>query len=410
MSSTTLSYSGLLLVAVAAVAAPLLAEFVPRHVIPPVVIEVLAGVVLGPQVAGWLHVDVPVEVLSLFGLGFLLFLAGMELTPRSLLGSSARLGIVAFVAATVVSYPIAYLIRVVAGGGDLRMLAIVLTSTSLGVVVPVLRDAKETGSSFGQKVIVTASIGEFAALLVFTIMFSADPKSTPQQVLYVLGLAASGLLAIGLIKWWWGSKWFRRYLDDLDETSSQLRVRATFVLILILTTLVSGFGLTAVLGSFVAGIVVRVANRDLSPDLQERYLSKLNAIGFGFLVPVFFVVTGAQLDIRAVFEDSRDLLLVLVFLVGMVVTRGLTATALFWRSTPGRRSVALGAFQSTSLTFPIIVATFGENLRFLTPRVAAAMITAGLLSVVLMPGVALLIRPWDRSNEESLELEVPAEI
>jgi Kef-type K+ transport system membrane component KefB len=410
MSSTALSYSGLLMVAVAAVVAPLLAEFVPRHVLPAVVLEVLAGVVLGPQVTGWLHIDVPVEVLSLFGLGFLLFLAGMELTPRSLLGPSARLGMLAFAVATAVSYPVAYLLRVVAGGGDLRMLAIALTSTSLGVVVPVLRDANETATGFGQRVIVAASIGEFGALLVFTIMFSADPKSTPEQILYVVGLGASGVVAIAFIKWWWGSKWFGRYLDRLDETTSQLRVRAAFVLILVLTTLVSGFGLTAILGAFVAGIVLRVANQDLPEPAQERYYSKLNAIGFGFLVPVFFIVTGAQLDVRAVFDDSRDLLLVFLFFLGMVAARGLTAALVFWRTGRGRRGVALGALQSTSLTFPVIVATFGENLRFLTPRVAAALITAGLLSVVVMPAVALLTRPWDRTAPIPTDVEVPVEI
>jgi Kef-type K+ transport system membrane component KefB len=410
MSSTALSYSGLLMVAVAAVVAPLLAEFVPRHVLPAVVLEVLAGVVLGPQVTGWLHIDVPVQILSLFGLGFLLFLAGMELAPRSLLGPSARLGMLAFVVATAVSYPIAYLLRVVAAGGDLRMLAIALTSTSLGVIVPVLRDAGETATGFGQRVIVAASIGEFGALLVFTIMFSADPKSTPEQILYVLGLGASGVVAVVVIRWWWNSKWFGRYLDRLDESTAQLRVRATFVLILVLTTLVSGFGLTAILGAFVAGIVLRVANQDLPEAAQERFYSKLNAIGFGFLIPVFFIVTGAQLDIRAVFHDGRDLLLVFVFFLGMVAARGVTAAVLFWRSTPGRRGVAFGALQSTSLTFPVIVATFGENLRFLTPRVAAALITAGLLSVVVMPALALLSRPWGHTPAVAREVDVGAEI
>ena len=193
---TSLDLLGLLIIAIAAVAAPLLAELVPNGLMPPVVLEVLAGVVLGPQVLGWLHVDSSVELLSLLGLGFLLFLAGMELTPSSLWNRQARIGMAAFVIAVALAFPLALVLRAAGADGDIRILALALTSTSLGVVVPILRDAGEASSHFGQTVLVTASIGEFASLLLLTVLFSADPKSTPVQILYVIGLAVSGLLVI----------------------------------------------------------------------------------------------------------------------------------------------------------------------------------------------------------------------
>ena len=408
MSSGSLSYLGLLIIAVAALVTPMLAELVPGGLLPPIVLEVVAGIILGPQVTGLLHVDVTVEILSLMGLGFLLFLAGMELTPSSLWNRQARLGMLAFVLAFGLSFPLAIGLRAAGASGDVRILAIALTSTSLGVLVPVLRDVGEAGSEFGQTVLVTATIGEFASLLLFTVLFSADPKSTPVQVLYVVGLAVSGFVAIVVIKWWWGSRWFRDSLTRLDETTSQLRVRAAFVLLLTFTALVSGFGLTSVLGTFVAGIVLKVANQDTPSAVQERYLAKLNAIGFGFVVPVFFIVTGAQLDIRAVVTDGRTALLVPLILGGMVVARGLTSVLLLRGGLTARGSLAMGAFQATSLTFPIIVATFGTNLHFLSAPTAAALIAAGLLSVVLMPALALFIRPWglsasiDRPSEDKL--------
>ncbi|MGO8870989.1 MAG: cation:proton antiporter [Acidimicrobiales bacterium] len=398
MSSSSIDFVGLLLIFIAAVAAPMLAELVPGGFLPPVVLEVVAGIILGPQVTGWLHFTLPVEILSLMGLGFLLFLAGMELTPASLVNRQARLSMVAWVAAVALSFPLAVALRALGAGGDIRILALALTSTSLGVVVPVLRDAGESGTSFGQTVIAAASIGEFMSLLLVTVLFSADPKSTPVQVLYVVGLAVSSLVAIVVIRKWWSSRWFTDSLDRLDETTSQLRVRAAFVLLIFFATLVNGFGLSSVLGAFVAGIVVRVASENASTEIQERYQAKLGAIGFGFLVPVFFITTGAELDIRAVVDSGRTLLLVPLFVIGMVVARGLTSAVLLRRGMTTRGLLANGALQSTSLTFPIIVAAIGSSLRFLTAPTAAALITAGLLSVVVFPALALMVRPWEEDR------------
>jgi Kef-type K+ transport system membrane component KefB len=395
MSSSALNYLGLLIIAIAALVAPMVAELVPRGLLPPVVLEVVAGIILGPQVTGWLHIGAAASVFSLMGLGFLLFLAGMELTPQSLWNRQARLGIVAFVLATAVSYPLALVLKAAGANGDIRIVAIAITSTSLGVVLPILHDAGESASGFGQTVLVTATIGEFASLLLFTILFSADPKSTPVQVLYVVGLGVSGFVVIVLTRWWWGSKWFKESLDRLDESTSQLRVRAAFVLLFLFTALVSGFGLTSVLGTFVAGVVLRVANEKTPEIVQERYVAKLSAIGFGFVVPVFFIVTGAQLDIRAVVTHERPLLLVPLFLVGMLICRGATSMLLLRGELTLRGTLANGAFQATSLTFPIIVATIGVNLHFLDAPTAAALVAAGLLSVIIFPALALLVRPWE---------------
>jgi Kef-type K+ transport system membrane component KefB len=398
VSSTTLSFVALLVVAIAAVVAPMLAELVPRGLLPPVVLEVVAGIVLGPQMLGWLHVDVAVEILSVMGLTYLLFLAGMELTPGSMWNKRARLGLVVFAAAVALSFPLALALKAVGANGDIRILALALTSTSLGVLVPVLRDAGEAGSPFGQTVLVTATVGEFASLLLFTVLFSADPKSTPVQVLYVVGLAVSGVVAVVLIRMWWGSRWFKDSLERLDDTTSQLRVRSAFVLLLLFAALVSGFGLDSVLGAFVAGIVLRIADEHSSKADEDRFMAKLNAIGFGFLVPVFFIATGAKLDVRAVVDNGRTLALVPLFLLGMIIARGVPAFVLLHRRMTTRGALASGAFQATSLTFPIIVATIGTSLHFIGSGTAAALIAAGLVSVVVLPAFALLLRPWEEAG------------
>ena len=372
---------------------------------PPVVLEVLAGVVLGPQVLGWLHVESSVELLSLLGLGFLLFLAGMELTPSSLWNRQARIGTAAFVVAVALAFPLALVLRAAGADGDIRILALTLTSTSLGVVVPILRDAGEASSHFGQTVLVTASIGEFASLLLLTVLFSADPKSTPVQILYVIGLAVSGLLVILFIRWWWGTHWFTRALDRLDETTSQLRVRprsSSFW-----RSPHSSPGSASIPSSgHLSPASSSVANRNVPELVEDRYLAKLNAIGFGFLVPVFFIATGAKLDIEAVVTHERTALLVPLFLFGMIMARGLPSTTLLWKELTGRGALAAGSLQATSLTFPIIVATLGSSLHFLSAPTAAALIAAGLLSVILLPAGALVLRPWQDIALPSSDLAV----
>ena len=388
----SLNFVGLLIVAVIAVAAPLLAELVPGRVLPPVVVEVVAGVLVGPQVLGWVHVDVPITVLSFMGLGFVLFLAGLELEPDSLWSRQSRAAMVAFGVTLAIAFPLAAILKVAGAGADLRILALALTSTSLGVVVPILRDSGESTSPFGQSVLVAASIGEFASLVLLTVLFSADPKSTPVQIVYVVGMVASAAVAVVIVTRWWGSRWFTDALHRLDETTSQLRVRAAFVLLLVFAALADRFGVDAVLGAFVAGIVLRVANRDTGPA-KERFTAKLHAIGFGFLVPIFFITTGMKLDVRAMFADVHTLLLVPLFLVGMAVARGVPSLVLF-RQFRRPAAVAAAALQATSLTFPIIASTIGLSLHFMSRPTAAALVAAGLLSVIVFPIVALTLRPW----------------
>jgi Kef-type K+ transport system membrane component KefB len=388
----SLNFVGLLIVAVIAVGAPLLAELVPGRVLPPVVVEVVAGVLVGPQVLGWVHVDVPITVLSFMGLGFVLFLAGLELEPDSLWSRQSRAAMVAFAVTLAIAFPLAAVLKIAGASADLRILALALTSTSLGVVVPILRDSGESTSPFGQSVLVAASIGEFASLVLLTVLFSAEPTSTPVQILYVVGMVASAAVAVVIVTRWWGSRWFTDALHRLDETTSQLRVRAAFVLLLVFAALADRFGVDAVLGAFVAGIVLRVANRDTGPA-KERFTAKLHAIGFGFLVPIFFITTGMKLDVRAMFADVHTLLLVPLFLVGMAVARGVPSLVLF-RQFRRPATVAAAALQSTSLTFPIIASTIGLSLHFMSRPTAAALVAAGLLSVIVFPIVALTLRPW----------------
>ena len=150
----TIQYGGLLVVAVAAFVAPLIARLVPRRLVPPVVLEVVAGIVVGPQVLGLVRAQGAAEVLYLLGLGFLLFLAGQDVRPERFRGPTFRLAGTAFLVSLVLAVPVAFGLHLIAHGADVRLLALCLVASTLGVLVPVLRDAEEITTEFGQLLVV----------------------------------------------------------------------------------------------------------------------------------------------------------------------------------------------------------------------------------------------------------------
>lgn len=388
----SVQFGGLLAIAVAAFAAPLLARLVPRRLVPPVVLEVLAGIAIGPQALNLVQPTGGVYYLYLLGFGFLLFLAGQEVEVKRFRGPAFRLSLLSFGIGLVIAFPLALVLQQIATGADVRLLALALTASTVGVMVPILRDAKVIETEFGQLAIMAGSVGEFAALVLLTVLFSAQPEPTWVQVAYVVALGAAAIGgAVGLRRLW-RSPYLRRAFLATDQSTSQLRVRGGFVVLLGFSALAYKFGVDALLGAFVGGVVLNVADSDDRPS-QERYQGKLHAIGYGFLVPVFFIVTGVTFDVRALFASSSTLALVPAIVAGILIARGLPA--LVYRPKLGARPAAAAGFlQATTLTFPVVVAEVGQGLKLLSPATAAALVGAALLSVLLFPAAALALRPW----------------
>jgi Kef-type K+ transport system membrane component KefB len=391
----TIDFTGLLVVAVVAFAAPLLAGLVPRRLVPAVVLEVLLGVAVGPQGLGWVKPEGAVELLYYMGLGFLLFLAGQDIDPKHFADPMLRVTGSAYLISLAAAFPVALGLTAFAGGSgsaDLRLIALALTSSSLGILVPVIRDEGEITSDFGQLTVLAGTVGEFASLLLLTVLFSADAKSTPEQILYVVIMGVAAVITgLGLYVLWRSGR-MARVLRSLDDTASQLRVRGALVILLIFAGLAHGFGVDSLLGAFVAGVVLRVADRDDRPNI-EIFQAKLDAIGFGFLIPVFFVGAGVQFNVDALFSNPSALELVPLLVVAILVVRG--TPALLYRKRLGTRpAIAVGFLQSATLTFPVVVAEIGLSLDLLGQATAAALIGAALLSVLIFPAVAIALRPW----------------
>lgn len=389
-------FGGLLALAVAAFAAPLLARVIPGRLMPPAVIEVLAGIAIGPQGFGLVRATGGVYVLYLLGFGFLLFLAGREIDIKSFRGPTFRLTSASYLVSLVVAFPVALVLRLVVPGTSLTLLALALTASSLGVMVPVLRDANEVDTKFGQLAVMAGSVGEFAALLLLTVLFSAEPEPGWEQLAYVVALAAVAAVGAISLRRVWQAPWLRGSLLATDQSTSQLRVRGAFVVLLAFAALAHVFGVDALLGAFVGGVVLNIADSDDRPT-QERYAGKLNAIGYGFLVPVFFIVTGVQFNVRSLLASGAALALMPALLAGILIARA-TPALIYRRETGLRPAIAAGLLQATTLTFPVVVAEVGTSLHLLSAATSAALIGAALLSVLIFPAVALALRPWSRQD------------
>jgi Kef-type K+ transport system membrane component KefB len=393
------SFSGLLIVAVVAFGAPFLLGLFPGLRLPAVVLEIVAGIVVGPSVLGWVEVDQTIAVVATLGLAFLLFLAGLEIDFARLRGPVLRL--------TAIGFGVSFALALIVAGG-LRaaglvhaplLVAITLVATSLGVLIPVLKDAGESGSTLGQLVIAGGSIADFGAIILLSIFFTGEggTGSTLLLIGSLLALAAAVLLVVR------GAERSARISADLlrlQDTTAQIRVRGAMVLLVGFAAIAESLGLEAILGAFAAGAILTLLDGDRAMT-HPQFRLKLEAIGFGFFIPAFFVTTGVRYDLGALFASTSTVVMVPIFLAALLAVRGLPA--LLYRRLVGTRQAAIaGLLQATSLPFIVAATAIGLDLGVIDAATSAALIAAGLLSVVIFPAAGLaLLRPRARNATAS---------
>lgn len=396
------SFTSLAVVMGVAFLAPLVLGLFPRLRVPAVVLEIVLGIIVGPQVLGWASVDEPVQIVALIGLAFLLFLAGLELDFDQLRGQLLKVAAVGFGISLVLAVVAGFALDAVGFIRSPLLAAVVLTATSLGLVIPVLKEGGHSATRFGQLVIAGASIGDFAAVLLLSLLFSRDSTDTGTKVVLLVGFVLAVALIIFTLSRHRRSMPISRVLTKLQDTTAQIRVRGSMLLLLILVVLAGQFGLETILGAFIAGAIVSVLDRD-GARTHPQFRLKLEAIGYGFLIPVFFVTSGLRFDLNALLDAPSTLLRVPVFLVALLVVRGIPAFV--YRPLVGSKgAIAAGLLQATSLPFIVAAMDIGLAIGAVTQATAAAFIAAGLLSALVFPIIALSVL---RSAEPADQLMAP---
>jgi Kef-type K+ transport system membrane component KefB len=384
-----IAFDGLLGVALIGFVAPLLLGLTPWLRVPAVVLEIVAGIIVGPSVLGWIRIDLPIQVLSTLGLAFLLFLAGLEIDFDQLRGRPLQLSAAGLLVSSGLALLVGYATQAVGLVHSPLFLAIVLVATSLGLVFPVLNDSGLAGSRFGQMVIASASLADFGAVILLSLLFSREARSpfvTATLLMgFVLTIGVAGFAIARAERFSSLSALLRR----LQDTTAQIRVRGAVVLLLTFAALAQRFGIELLLASFMAGSVVSLIDRG-GEVTHPQFHSKLQAVGYGFLIPVFFVASGLQFDLRSLLSSPAGLIKIPVFVAALLFVRALPA-ALYVRSFGRRQAAVAGLLQATSLPFIVAATQIGLTLHLIQRSTAAALVAAGLLSVVVFPGLAMAL-------------------
>ncbi|MFI8532876.1 cation:proton antiporter [Streptomyces aquilus] len=387
----------LILIMSIAVLAPLLAYGISRRLpVPLVIFEILLGILAGPDVLGWAGDGPVIDTLSDLGLAMLIFLAGYEIEFDRVRGATLKRSLWAWLTALVVGLALASTLTGLSKG---VYIGTALTSTALGTVLPVLRDAGDLHSRFGSVMTTFGAVGEFGPIIAIALLLSGRSPGRSTAV-----LAAFALLTAAAV--WWAMRprppWFPRVIARTLHSSGQFAVRLVVLLLAVMLGISQALGLDTLLGAFAAGMLTRLLLHGAAPESAGPVLEKVEAMGFGFLVPVFYVVTGMEFDLDALLSGGRALLLLPVFLLLFLLVRGLPVYALAPPDLVRRERRALTLFASTALPLVVAITTIGVDDGVLKTEEAAALVGAAMLSVLLFPLAGLRLRGERRTVEEPL--------
>ncbi len=375
-----------LAITVVAAVAALTVAVLPRHFAPPVVVlELLLGILIGPDVLDFAQNDGFTTFFSNLGLGMLFFFAGYEIDFERIRGRPLMLAGLGWLVSVALAYGI---------GGVLAAAGIVLSllytgsamaTTAIGTLIPVLRDVGEMPTKFGTYLLAAGAAGEFLPILLVTLILSGQNPAHESLILLAFIALAVAVAVISVRSL--GRGW--QLVERTLETSSQAAIRVFVVLVFGLAALASELGLDILLGGFAAGIITRLAVRGREVEVLE---SKLTAVGFGFLIPFFFVTSGVDFDLDSLLSSAGALLKVPLFLALFLIVRGAPALLLYRGVFAARERVALAFFLATELPLVVAITTIAVEQGHMRSSTAAALVGAAILSTLIYPFVGLALR------------------
>jgi Kef-type K+ transport system membrane component KefB len=378
----------LLLIFTIAAVAPLLCEWVPRIRLPLVVLEIGLGILVGPQVLGWATPGPLIDELGRFGLAALFFLAGFEIDFPAIRGRPIAMAALGWLVSLVICLGVGFSLQGCGIVDSGLIVGAALATTALGALVPILRDAREINTHFGAYAVASGAVGEFAPLVLMALVLSTGEGEHGGSLW--LMLLFTGITVIGaLIALKYRPPSLIVVIQEKMDTSAQLPVRLAVLVLASLVILARDLGLDSILGAIAAGVLVSLASPGKHGEAVRR---KLDGIGFGFLVPIFFVTTGLHFDLQALLTSRLALLQVPLFLTLFFVVRGLPALWIARHDLDIRSRLALGFLSATELPLVIAIAAIGVRSGRLKPDTAASLIGAGMASVLLFPITALTLR------------------
>jgi Kef-type K+ transport system membrane component KefB len=393
--------SALVMVMAAATAAIISLTLAPRLAIPVVVLELLLGILIGPQGADIARLDPTTSLLGNLGLGMLFFFAGYEIDFDRIKGRPLELGAIGWAISLLLAYGI---------GGILAAAGIILSflytgsamaTTAIGTLIPILSDAGELRTRFGTFLLGAGAVGEFGPILLVTLILSTGHPLHEALILVVFVALAviTGVLAVRSAWRGWP------LIEKTFETSSQLAVRLAVVLVFSLVALAAQLGLDLLLGGFVAGMITRIALRGREVSVFD---SKLNAVGYGLLIPFFFVSSGMSFNLDALTASTGALLKVPMFVGLFLVVRGLPALFLYRNELALRDRFALAVYSATELPLVVAITTLAVDAGHMRSSTAAGLVGAAIVSTLIFPLLGARLRRRGEPAGGPIEAPAPA--
>jgi Kef-type K+ transport system membrane component KefB len=402
----------LVLITGIAVLSPFIADVAKRWTrLPGVVIEIGLGILIGPYVLGLVEIDEVIRFLAELGLVFLIFLAGFEVDPDVVKGRPVKLAVGGWMISLVVATAAATALYALDVTSAIRFVAICLTTTAIGTLLPILGDAGILPTRLGTNILASGAMGEIGPIIVISLALTSDSPGRTTAVLLAFA-------AIAALVTWLATRPARprtvMLIARTLHSSGQLGVRISLLLCMLLVWVADEFSLDILLGAFVGGMVARLflmGHSEGESESMHNYRAEVQhgveALGFGFFIPLFFIVSGVRFDLDALL-DPIEILKVPMFLGLMLLARGLPA--LLYRRDLGRHDVAaLALLQSAGLPLIVVITTIGVESGQMRPDNAAGLVGAGLLSVVIFPILAMSVHAKGGPSDEPVEAPPQAE-
>lgn len=398
----------LLLITGLAAVIPILSQRLDRFGIPIVVYEIIAGIIIGTSGLNLIEPSTILTFLAEFGFAFLMFLSGLELDYRLLnptrpaASGESRwsqplpLGMMIFLGTILLAFGAAALFAPAGATSNPMLLGLILSTTSLGVVVPVLKERDLTTGRFGQYILVAASIADFATLLLLTTLIAVLSEGLTLDLLLIPSLLLLFILfARFTLRASRGSR-LQKALNSLSSATSQIRVRAAFALMVAWVVLAEAFGVEVILGAFLAGAIAGL----ISGQEEHGERDKLDAIGYGFFIPIFFIMVGVQFNIQAVFESAQGIQLLIWLVVVAFVVKIVPALLLKMRFS-WRQTLAGGTLLSSRLSLIIAASAIALSMGLISDIVNSDIILLAIITVTISPLVFSRLYPFRKKQIRS---------
>lgn len=381
------SVTSLVIVILAAFLTPILLHRLKLNFMPVVVAEIIVGLIIGKSGFDVVHQDMWLETLSMLGFIFLMFLSGLEIDFTAFAGGKKKeklpsgkdapnaffVSLIVFVGIFALSLLLSYIFVWIGLMDNAFLMTLIISTISLGVVVPTLKDAGIMKSNIGQIILLVAVIADLVTMVllaVFASIYGGGDNNT--WLLLVLFGAGVGLYFLG--------KTFmnRSFIETMSKGTIQIGTRAVFTLIILLVAISETIGAENILGAFLAGVLVSL----LSPN--KEMVQKLDSFGYGFLIPIFFVMVGVDLDIWALFKDPKIFLLIPLLFIALLISKILPVYYLK-RWYDGKTTLAAGFLLTSTLSLVIAAATIGERMEIITAEMSGALILVAVITSIVTP-------------------------